>query len=118
MESKDCFKNLRMLAAVDKGEYLSTDGEGNIISIIQDGMWNKWSFTIWNESWDSNLAALSRIFILAVPSLLEKKEDATQLNELLINSKEGLENLKVMFSEAKQVSHIDRILERANGAIQ
>ena len=94
-------KNLRLIAAVLEGEYLGTDEKQNIEYIIQDGKWNSAVSTIWGETFVTNLAALKKVYVDEVPPMIkrlieqDKTKELTKLKELLVNSKDGLKNLKI-----------------------
>ncbi len=110
-------KNLRMVAIVQKGEYLSTNSDGDISFIIQESFLSNISSVIWGETWKSNLYALKKLYVTDVPALLglliqeERHKELAKVENLLTLSKKGLNNLKSIFDQSNHHANIDSIHE-------
>ena len=106
------FKNLRLLATVNSGNYLSTSSDGDIEEIIDNGFVSSLNSFIWRETWNSNLVALNKLFVKDVPALLselfkeERIKELIKVEKLLTDSKKGLTNLKSIFDNPSQIANI------------
>lgn len=110
-------KNLRLIAVVSEGEYLGTDEKQNIEYVIQDGKWNTVKSAVWGETFITNLAALKKCYVDEVPPLIKRlieqdcSKELTKLRDLLVNSKDGLKNLKKVFCYGNEKANIDCLIE-------
>ena len=119
---QDCLKNLRLLAALGEGQYLSTDSSGNIISTVPDidasilnCAVNTISAFIYRETWETNLLALRKIYTTEIPTILgelsddELEYEIVNTYDLLKNSRESLNKLKLVFTDANAHANLDSL---------
>lgn len=109
--------NLRLVGGIKKHEYIQTDSEGNILSYLSHNFINCVSSAIYGENWSSTLRSLRKIYVDELPILLEKliedhsTKELTKIYKLLEDSLIGLENLKIVYQNSDELSHIDTIVD-------
>ena len=110
-------KNLRLMATLKEGQYLSTSSSGDIECTVDDTAATALTSFIYRETWDSNLFALRKLYVSDVPDLLEslieedRKKELYKLKDLLEKSTIGLVNLKTIFNEVRHRIQLDCLIE-------
>lgn len=113
----NCLKNLRLLADCKEGEYLITDNAADIYECVPESFVTTLSSFVYRETWESNLRAIHKIYCIDVPGIIddiEKDEsqlDVDKVKTLLLNSRQGLLNLKKVFNHKSHLANIDCICE-------
>ncbi len=107
--------NLRLIATLQKRQYLCTNSKYNIVGIYQDSFYNSIVSSMNMETWRYTKKALHKIYVIEMPQIVKKvSEDGDareyeKLCDLLKKSLDGLKNLKYsyesqfsMFGNSKQ----------------
>ncbi len=109
--------NLRLVAGIKKHEYIQTDSDGNILSYLEHNFINCVSSAIYGENWRSTLFCLRKLYVDEMPPLLDKliekkaEKELKKIGALLEQSLVGLENLKTVYQNTDNLSHINTIVD-------
>lgn len=110
--------NLRLLSVVKKHQYITTSNDHNVVSIVDNTMYNNLMSIITRDYWENTRKCLNKIFVQDVLSLQESLinnanyEELLNLRILLKQSKVGLINMKFIWTtNSQQVAYLNTFIE-------
>lgn len=112
--------NLRLIATLQKRQYLSTNARYDITGVYSESLYNFIASALTMETWRYTKKTLHKIYVIEVPLLIEKFfnsdmsdiKGVEKLCDLLRKSLKGLKNLKYSYEYNKEYDcYISTIIE-------
>ncbi len=118
-ESNDIsLTNLRLIASIKEGEYITTDSGGNVINAFENTYTNSFLSSLLFENWNATKLCLGNLYTKQLPKLIsrliEDDEDLelTILCVLIEDSLKGVDHIKKVYNYNRQYNAwIESIIE-------